>query len=101
MSSGDKLYVYGYKSCGYFQRAKRIAKTIAKEYENVEAVIKESSERGAYHSVRAKLAQEIADASNHRTSPLVYMEAADKTITFIGGASDLIDLARTVYPSAI
>lgn len=98
------IHVAGFRQCGYFQRGKRVANAIDKAYSDAAAVIHEFDSRDKYHAFREAQVKLMGGAAlNHRTSPLVWLAKQDPDATqwqFIGGASDLIQLAHNSYPQS-
>ena len=88
----DTLHVSGFKQCGYFQRAKRLAESFSSTHD---VDIVEFPSRGEYKQALGKL------ATNHRTSPFVFVSSSDvevvyglygfdfTTVQVVGGYDDL------------
>lgn len=94
------VHVAGFKSCGYYQRAKRVSQAISKAYPDVGPIHHEYDGRDQYHAFRAQQVKSLGpQGASHRTSPLVWVTKGSESI-FIGGASDLIEYANTNFPLA-
>ena len=93
------LLVYRWIACGWYQRAKRVARAVEKAY-NIEFTFHEADSRDEYHAERAQLINTIPGAENHRTSPLVWHTLPSGTNQYVGGASEFVAFATQHFPDA-
>ncbi|KAJ3053005.1 hypothetical protein HK097_005232 [Rhizophlyctis rosea] len=89
LSSKTCINVEGFGSCPYFRRARAIAERMSTlEKPDIEATVKEWYQ-WEWDERKEALQKTITGASNHRTSPFVWLGCNGKVDEFLGGSTDL------------
>jgi hypothetical protein len=82
------LQIYGYSSCGYYQRAKCWADALDS---SLFTVTLEGGTRDQYQHKLSQLKDEHeAVQKSHRTSPMVLRGCGDDKKHYVGGSDDLV-----------
>ncbi|KAI9202177.1 uncharacterized protein BJ171DRAFT_601105 [Polychytrium aggregatum] len=85
------IHVEGFSTCRYFQKAAKMAQSLALSNPELYKVSVKGVPVGEWDERKLRLQKELPGAKDHTTSPFVWLGCPGAAIEFVGGADMLQD----------